>query len=134
MTAVVLVGCGNQNDEARHASACVAAAETAADLGQEVTGVSVAIAALDDRFEPACIEVDQPGRLNIVVRNDGRHPHNLTVDEGSAAAVDAGQVAILGIQVSDAGVRYVCTIHPGMVGEIRVRQADHAALQNFTQH
>ena len=82
--------------------------------------LAIAVAAVDDRFEPACVVLDEPIRLSIVVRNGGRHPHNLTMVEGPRVAVDAGQVAILETEVDSDGARFTCTIHPGMDGELRV--------------
>jgi plastocyanin len=80
----------------------------------------IAIAAVDDRFDPPCVALDEPGPVSIVVRNDGRHPHNFTLPKGPRASVDAGQVAILETVVDAGGVRYTCTIHPGMDGQLRV--------------
>lgn len=76
------------------------------------------MATVDDRFEPSCVELDQ-GPLTIVVRNEGRHPHNLTLPDGTSVAVHAGQVAFLDTMVGHGGVSFTCTIHPGMDGELR---------------
>ena len=96
----------------------MAAADVAADGGSHVDGTAIAVAAADDRFEPSCIEVER-GAVTIVVRNEGRHPHNLTLPDGASVAVDAGQVAFLDVAVPDEGIRYTCTIHPGMDGELK---------------
>ena len=98
----------------------MAADDVAADIGNAVAGTAIAIAAVDDRFEPGCVEVER-GPMTILVRNDGRHPHNLTLPDGDSVAVDAGQVGILDIVVADDGLRYTCTIHPGMDGELSAR-------------
>ena len=96
------------------------AADTVAVRSTTEASLAIAVAAVDDRFEPACVVLDQPGPLSIVVRNDGRHPHNLTMAEGPRVSVDAGQVAILETEVNADGARYTCTIHPGMDGELRI--------------
>lgn len=116
---LLLVGCGGE-DAPPPDQACAAAGDVTAAVGTSAVATAVAIAAVDDRFEPRCIEVE-PGQLTIVVRNDGRHPHNLALPDGASVAVDAGQVAILEATVPDAGLRYTCTIHPGMDGELKVR-------------
>ena len=115
---VAAAGCGAGPE--RSAAPCVAAADVVADSGLGATGTAIAMAAVDDRFEPGCIEVER-GLVTIVVRNEGRHPHNLTMPDGASVSVDAGQVALLDTAVTAGGVRYTCTIHPGMDGELRTR-------------
>ena len=97
-------------------------ADVVADVGAGDAENAIAVAAVDDRFEPACIVVDVPGAITLVVRNAGRHPHNLTMAGGDRVSVDAGQVAILTTSVAEGGARYTCTIHEGMDGELRVRE------------
>ena len=118
---LVTAGCGaGSGDGAERAvRACVAASDVTADIGPAAAGNAIAIAAVDDRFDPACVELAEAGPVTLVVRNDGRHPHNLTLPDGGAVSVDAGQVAILATTVPAGGVRYTCTIHPGMDGELR---------------
>jgi plastocyanin len=53
------------------------------------------------------------------VRNEGAHPHNLTIGD-RRVAVDAGQVGILDVEVTADEVAFVCTLHEGMIGELRV--------------
>lgn len=114
-------GCGGGDEGARGSAACVNARDAAADIGSTSTGATLALVTQDDRFEPACIELDAAGPVTLVVRNDGRHPHDLTFDEGRRVSVDAGQVGLLELDIRDGRTPYVCTIHPGMDGEIRVR-------------
>jgi plastocyanin len=112
-------GCGGTSDQPS-TQRCVAATDVTADLPAEPGGTAIAVAAADDRFEPACVEIAGPGALRLVVRNDGGHPHNLTLPDGSSIAVDAGQVAILDTTVAAGRLQFTCTIHPGMDGELRV--------------
>jgi plastocyanin len=99
----------------------VPADKAAADLGGSTSGIAIAIAiaARDDWFEPSCVDVPSDATVTLVVRNAGRHPHNLTLADGAAVAVDAGQVAFLNTAISGDAVPFVCTIHPGMEGELR---------------
>ncbi|MGH9223367.1 MAG: cupredoxin domain-containing protein [Acidimicrobiales bacterium] len=76
--------------------------------------------ALDDRFAPECIEGAADQMLTLVVRNAGRHPHNLTLETGESVSVDSGQAAFITARVGGNGARYSCTIHPGMEGRIVV--------------
>jgi hypothetical protein len=58
--------------------------------------------------------------VTFVVRNDGAHPHNLTIGD-ERVAVDTGQVAILTTELGGPATPFVCTLHPKMTGEVRVR-------------
>lgn len=82
---------------------------------------TVTVTALDDQFAPACIEGTAGDAVTLVVRNAGRHPHNLTLESGESVSVDSGQAAFITAFIDQDGVRYVCTIHPGMDGRILVR-------------
>lgn len=118
---LIAAGCAGGDQGARGSASCVNARHAAADIGSTSTRTTLAIATHDDRFEPACIELDAVGPVTLVVRNIGRHPHNLTLEEGPSVSVDAGQVGLLELDIGDGRTPYVCTIHPGMDGEIRVR-------------
>ena len=115
-TLLAAAGCGPSADD-RSAAPCVNGTDVVAagELGR--AGTAIAVAAVDDRFEPGCVEVER-GPVTIVVRNEGRHPHNLTMPDGASVSVDAGQVAFLDTSVTAGRVRYTCTIHPGMDGEL----------------
>jgi plastocyanin len=122
MTVVVLVAaCAGGGDGDPAASRCVPAEEVAADIGAPAGSPAIALATVDDRFDPRCVAIAEPGPATLVVRNDGRHSHNLTVDDARRVSVDAGQVAILEVDVTATGLHYVCTIHPGMEGDVQVR-------------
>lgn len=107
---MLLSACGGETGGS--AAACLSA-----DRGQPLT-----VTARDDRFDPACIDAAGEGEITLVVRNDGRHPHNLTLENGESVSVDSAQVAFITARVGSEGLDYVCTIHPGMRGRIRVAQ------------
>lgn len=111
--------CATSTDGVR-TTGCPPANDFAADTNGPGRGNTIAIAAIDDRFDPGCVELGSPGNVRLVVRNDGRHPHNLSVGDAHRVSLDAGQVGILDVDVPTGGLRYVCTIHPGMEGELRV--------------
>jgi hypothetical protein len=117
---VALSGAVACSDEpaADDARACVDASEATADVGASTGGTAIAIAARDDRFDPNCVVVPGDTAVSLIVRNAGRHPHDLTLPNGSAVSVDAGQVAYLETRVTGDSLRFVCTIHPGMGGEL----------------
>src|SRR5918998_6135253 len=58
-------------------------------------GQSLTVTARDDRFDPECIDAARQGEITLVVRNDGRHPHNLTLESGDSVSVDSAQVAFI---------------------------------------
>jgi plastocyanin len=82
---------------------------------------TVTVTAHDDHFAPVCIEGNADQVLTLVVRNAGRHPHNLTLETGESVSVDSGQAAFITAAVGPSGATYVCTIHPGMEGRILLR-------------
>lgn len=115
----LLASC-DSSDETVKSQGCLAAEDLRAPT-PPAGGARVAIAldAADDRFEPRCIVVAEGGEATLVVRNSGRHPHNLTLPDGQRVGVDAGQVAFLNAPLDQLPLRFVCTIHPRMEGEIR---------------
>jgi len=110
------------DDEEVAVAACVSASSVAATVPPEAARgrPAVAIAARDDHFVPECVETAGPGEMLVVLRNEGRHPHNLTVPGAGSVSVDGGQAAVMVVVVGREGLRYVCTIHPGMEGRIQV--------------
>lgn len=113
LSTIGLAACGGSSASTDDAT-CVDAATLAAD---GIRG-GLAVAARDDRFDPACITTDA-SQVTIVLRNEGGHPHNLQLDDGRRISVDAGQVAVLDdVEVTVGGTTFVCTLHPGMTGEL----------------
>jgi plastocyanin len=108
---MVLSACGGQ-----------AGGSSASCLATDASRQSVVVTARDDRFDPACIEAAGEGDITLVVRNDGRHPHNLTFQSGDSVSVDSAQVAFITARVGREGLEYVCTLHAGMRGRIRIAQ------------
>lgn len=112
---MLFAGCAAERASAP-ATGCLPVAGGAGEMPQRVT-----VSARDDRFDPACIDVPRGGEITLVVRNDGRHPHNLTLENGDSVSVDSAQVALLTARIGPEGLSYVCTIHPGMRGHIGVQ-------------
>jgi len=100
---------------------CTPVGDAVAAVGPSATAdAPISIAALDDVFAPACVEVRAGDVITIVVRNAGAHPHNLTLPDDTAVSVDAGQVAFINASIGATGLRFVCTLHEQMTGELRV--------------
>lgn len=125
MTFLLITTAACDGDQSTTASAsgggCVPAAEVTAAIDHP--GVALAIAADDDRFVPACVVLDSPGDVTLVVRNVGTHPHDISVPGQDSALIDRGQVAFVDVSVGDDGLTYTCELHPGMAGRLEVRPA-----------
>ena len=91
---------------------------TGQSLGLETA--ALLIRAHDNYFDPSCTDVPASTELTLVVTNDGRYPHDLTLRDGEGVRVDGGQTAFLVVSTGAGQVRFTCTIHPGMNGELRV--------------
>ncbi len=75
-------------------------------------------------FDPASVEVDQPGRYAVSFVNDGAILHNITFADGTVVQAEAGQTAEGEVVVPAEGLAYVCSIpghaDAGMQGAITV--------------
>jgi nitrite reductase (NO-forming) len=91
--------------------------------GDEIVG-QLTFTAFDLGFEPANVEVDQPGRYAITFVNDGEILHNITFADGTVIEADAGEQAEGEVTVPVEGLGYVCSIpghaDGGMEGSISV--------------
>ncbi|MGH3440476.1 MAG: cupredoxin domain-containing protein, partial [Nitriliruptorales bacterium] len=58
----------------------------------------------------------------VEVRNDGGTPHNFVIEDLdlSTGTIEPGEVVTATFEAPDGPIRFVCTFHPGMDGEIRV--------------
>ena len=117
---LLLAGCAGDSSTSKAAHGCVSATELIRSQGAAGGRPTLTITARDDHFDPACVDAAPEGEITLVVRNGGHHPHNLTLASGDSVSVDRAQVAFITAQVARDGLAYVCTIHPGMEGRIRV--------------
>jgi len=80
--------------------------------------------AFDLGFDPASVELDQPGRYAVTFENDGAILHNLTFADGTVLEAEAGQTAAGEVVVPAEGLGYVCSIpghaDGGMKGAITI--------------
>jgi len=80
--------------------------------------------AFDLGFEPANVEVEQPGRYAVTFVNDGEILHNITFADGTVIEAEAGESAEGEVTVPAEGIGYVCSIpghaDGGMSGSIAV--------------
>lgn len=80
--------------------------------------------AFDLGFEPASVEVEQPGRYTVTLVNDGAVLHDITFADGTILEAEAGETATGDVVVPAAGLGYICSIpghaDGGMEGAISV--------------
>jgi nitrite reductase (NO-forming) len=97
-----------------------AASEAPSD---EILG-ELAFRAFDLGFEPASVEVEEPGRYEVTFTNDGSIFHDITFADGTVFEAEAGQSVTGEIVVPRAGLGYICSVpghaDGGMTGSILV--------------
>jgi len=117
VAAVAAVGLGACGDD-EGGAARPSDADAVADCGR------ARVVAEDLAWDPACLEVpaDVPVVVEVVNRDDGVN-HNLHLPDapgGPSTELAAGPVVQeLALQLPAGTYRYVCDIHPTMVGELR---------------
>lgn len=120
LAGVGLVGCGDDDAPAdpERAAGCAAAE------GGEVT-----VVAEDLAWAPTCVEVPADAPVTVVVDNrDDGVDHNLQLTDAPGAPateLEAGPVVQrLDVELPAGAYRFVCDIHPTMVGSVEAtRQA-----------
>jgi plastocyanin len=88
----------------------------------EATGEAVTIEAGDNFFEPSTLNLKAGQEVTVEITNAGNTPHDWTIDEPSVSTgvMAAGDVANATFTVPDDDVEFVCTLHRGMEGTIKV--------------
>jgi nitrite reductase (NO-forming) len=99
------------------------ATATASLDADEVVG-ELTFSAFDLGFEPASVEVDQPGRYAVTFVNDGAVLHDITFADGTKIEAEARQSATGEVVIPAEGLGYMCSIpghaDGGMEGAITV--------------
>jgi manganese oxidase len=80
--------------------------------------------AFDLGFEPSAATVEQPGRYEVVLVNDGVIPHDITFADGTVVYAEGGQTATGEVDIPQGGIEFICSIvghaDAGMVGAVTV--------------
>lgn len=99
------------------------AAANAAPQTDEVIG-ELTFRAFDLGFEPASLELAQPGRYAVTFVNDGAILHDLTFGNGEPIVAEAGETVTAEVEVPAGGVEFICSVpgHAagGMTGRITI--------------
>ncbi len=92
--------------------------------GGDVLG-TLEVTSIDLAFEPASLEVERPGRYEVVLRNDGQILHDITFATGEVVQAEAGQSGSVVVDVPADGLTFICSIpghaDAGMKGAITVK-------------
>lgn len=124
---VVVAGCGGDDEGSTDTGggATSAPADTGASGGgaeAPAAGKGKAVVMKDIQFEPGDVTV-KTGET-VTWTNDDTVDHDVTADDGSFKSGDAGDLAPgdkYSHSFDKAGTfKYVCTVHPGMEGEVVV--------------
>jgi nitrite reductase (NO-forming) len=92
--------------------------------GSEVLGV-IEVTAKDLLFEPAALTVDEPGRYEVKLVNDGALPHDIVFSDGTASEIaNGGETVTVTVDVPAEGLTFICSVPgheaAGMKGAISV--------------
>ncbi|HEX5578180.1 MAG TPA: multicopper oxidase domain-containing protein [Candidatus Limnocylindria bacterium] len=94
----------------------------------EVLG-TLTFRAFDLGFDPATVEVEQPGRYAVSFVNDGAILHDITFEDGTVVQAEAGTTAQGEVVVPAEGLAYLCSIpghsDAGMHGSVTVAGGGH---------
>jgi len=85
-------------------------------------GDAMKIEAGDNFFKPGSLALAPGETVTVEVRNSGKRPHDWTSDElgVSTGVISPGEVFHATFTVPGSKIKYVCTLHSGMDGEIEV--------------
>ena len=123
---LAVVGCGDDDDDSGNGGAAQTAQETEATETEDSTadggGDAAEVSMRDIQFEPKTVTVSTGGEVTWT--NDEAVGHDVTAKDDSFKSGEAG-----GMSEGDTFTRrftragtfaYVCTVHPGMEGTVRV--------------
>lgn len=102
---------------------CGAGAEKTGNVKDgKAAGDAVKIEAGDNFFKPENVTLNAGEEVTVEITNAGDTPHDWTIDEPSVGTGEmaAGDVANATFTVPDDDVKFVCTLHRGMEGTIKV--------------
>jgi plastocyanin len=119
MCALLVVGCGDEDDGAPGRAVTVPVGESVRVVGDEYS------------FDPERIVVRGPGRLRITLENRGDLAHNLKLvraaaEVGGTPTLPGGRSESGTVSLVPGGSEMVCTVgdhaERGMVGTLRVKE------------
>ena len=118
IVALAAAGCGSSNSSSTSSGSSSSAPSTAAASS---SGGGVAIKMQNIAFDPKDVTVKVGQKITWT--NDDSTDHNVTADSGADfKSKDFGKDGTFSFTPTKAGtIKYVCTIHPGMVATLTVQ-------------
>jgi nitrite reductase (NO-forming) len=84
----------------------------------------IAISAFDLGFEPAEVDVPEPGTYTVHFTNDGASVHDITFDGQPTQVAEAGEMVTFEVVIPEGGTTFLCSIpghaDGGMTGAVTV--------------
>ncbi len=87
----------------------------------------ITITAFDLGFEPAIVDVAEPGTYSVTFVNDGGVLHDVTFADGTTISAEGHQTATGEVTIPAGGITFICSVpghaDGGMTGEVMVGMA-----------
>jgi nitrite reductase (NO-forming) len=112
VTAIVLAGM---------LAGCGGGTESSGDVHEGPGGPDAVDVAMQDlQFSPDSLDLSAGSTVEVELTNDGGQAHNFTIDDLdlSSGTIDPGKIVTVTFTVPDGTTQFVCTLHPGMDGQI----------------
>jgi nitrite reductase (NO-forming) len=104
-------------------SASASASESAVASPGQAMG-EIAISAFDLGFDPATVDVAEPGTYTVTFHNTGAVAHDLTFADGTKFAAEPGEMATGTVTIPAGGTTFLCSVPghaaAGMTGTVTV--------------
>jgi nitrite reductase (NO-forming) len=88
---------------------------------------TITVSAFDLGFEPATVDVPEPGVYDVMFENTGAIAHDLTFADGTKLPAEAGEMATGTVTIPAGGTTFTCTVPghaaAGMTGTVTVAGA-----------
>jgi nitrite reductase (NO-forming) len=128
----ILAGCAGQSVTTGAGGVGVALPQMEAPVAAPgAVLATIDVRAVDLAFEPATIQVPEPGRYLVRLINDGNLPHDIVFDDGTRIIANPGATAEGEVVFPAGGTGFICSIaghkDAGMVGTVVVGDSVPAA-------
>jgi nitrite reductase (NO-forming) len=102
------------------------------------TGETIEIEAFDLGFEPKAVTVPAAGEYEVVLRNTGIAPHDVTFADGTTISAAPGATGSGSVTIPEGGLTFICSIpgheQGGMAGAVSVEGAAPAPSHDPDSH
>jgi nitrite reductase (NO-forming) len=114
----VVLAAGSESGSASESPAPSGGAEPGGPIG------TIEISAFDLGFEPATVDVAEPGTYTVHFTNTGAILHDITFDGEPTQPAEPGEMVMFEVVIPEGGTTFLCTVpghaDAGMTGEVTV--------------